>query len=253
MSELLTAREVQELLKVDRITVYRMLNDGRLKGIKIGNQWRFQAAEIQRLLGEEKNDENSSEDVPSLLDFPFDCVTRLQDIYAGILGIGAVTVNLKGSPLTRPTIANPFCKLILENESGIKACQESWCRVAARTASPNAFHICHAGLCYFRAPIVINQRMSAWAISGQFYAAGARQDHKEIRLAQIARSYSIPLNQLSEAEEGIPVLNKQQQQKVKEWTPRVAETIQSFICERSELVDRLQRIAELSSITTTLK
>jgi len=252
MPELLTAREVQELLKVDRITVYRMLNDGRIKGIKIGNQWRFQAAEIQRLLGEVKNDENSSDEVPSLLDFPFDCVTRLQDIYAGILGIGAVTVNLKGSPLTKPTIANPFCKLILESESGNKACQDSWCRVASRTASPNMFHICHAGLCYFRAPIVINQKLAAWTVSGQFYAAGSRHDHKEVRLEQVARIHSIPFDHLLEAERSIPVLNKQYQEKVKEWTPRVAETVQSFICERSELLDRLQRIAELSSITTTL-
>ncbi len=253
MPELLTAREVQELLKVDRITVYRMLNDGRLKGIKIGNQWRFQAAEIQRLLGEENNDENSSDEVPSLLDFPFDCVTRLQDIYAGILGIGAVTVNLKGTPLTKPTIANPFCKLILESESGSKACQASWCRVASRSAGPNAFHVCHAGLCYFRSQIVINQKLSAWAVSGQFYAAGNRQDHNEIRLEQLSRMHAIPLEQLREAEQSILILNKQQQQKVKDWTPRVAETVQSFIYERSELIDRLQRIAELSSITTTLK
>jgi len=252
MPKLLTAREVQELLKVDRITVYRMLNDGRLRGIKIGNQWRFQAAEIQRLLGEDINTEISNDEVPSLLDFPFDCATRLQDIYAGVLGIGAVTVNLKGTPITRPTVANPFCKLMLESESGSKACQESWCRLTTRTAGPNAFHICHAGLCYFRAPILIDQKLAAWVVSGQFYAAGARQDHKEVRLEQLARTHAISHDLLREAEQNIPVLKKTQQEKVKEWTPKVAETVQSFICERAELLDRLQRIAELSSITTTL-
>lgn len=252
MPELLTAREVQEILKVDRITVYRMLKDGRLRGIKIGNQWRFQAGEIQRLLGEDTNNEISNEDVPSLLDFPFDCVTRLQEIYAGILGIGAVTVNLKGAPLTKPTVSNEFCRLILASESGSKACQKSWCRVTSRTVSQNAFHVCHAGLCYFRSPIVINQRLAAWAVSGQFYAAGAHHNHKEVRLQRLAHDHAIPLDQLRAAEQSIPVLKKQQQEKVKEWTPRVAEMVQSFICERSELVDRLQRIAQLSSITTTL-
>ena len=49
---LLTTRQVQELLRVDRITVYRMLNDGRLKGVKIGQQWRFPAREVERLLGQ---------------------------------------------------------------------------------------------------------------------------------------------------------------------------------------------------------
>ena len=50
MEDLLTTREVQELLHVDRITVYRMLSDGRLKGVKIGQQWRFPAREVDRLL-----------------------------------------------------------------------------------------------------------------------------------------------------------------------------------------------------------
>ena len=38
MPNLLTAKEVQELLSVDRTTIYRMLKDGRLKGVKVGNQ-----------------------------------------------------------------------------------------------------------------------------------------------------------------------------------------------------------------------
>ena len=51
VNDLLTSRQVQEILKVDRITVYRMLNDGRLKGVKIGQQWRFHNSEVERLLG----------------------------------------------------------------------------------------------------------------------------------------------------------------------------------------------------------
>ncbi len=49
MEDLLTTREVQELLKVDRITIYRMLQDGRLHGMKIGQQWRF-PKRVERLL-----------------------------------------------------------------------------------------------------------------------------------------------------------------------------------------------------------
>lgn len=48
MDDLLTTRQLQELLQVDRITIYRMLNDGRLQGFKVGGQWRFsrQAVEL---------------------------------------------------------------------------------------------------------------------------------------------------------------------------------------------------------------
>ena len=51
MDDLLTTRQVQQLLKVDRITVYRMVQDGRLKGIKIGQQWRFPLSEVEHLTG----------------------------------------------------------------------------------------------------------------------------------------------------------------------------------------------------------
>ena len=50
MDELITTKQVQDLLQVDRITIYRMLKDGRLKGVKVGKQWRFQTQEIEDLV-----------------------------------------------------------------------------------------------------------------------------------------------------------------------------------------------------------
>ena len=47
--ELLTARQVQQLLRVDKSTVYRMASDGRLPAIKVGKQWRFPADEIDQI------------------------------------------------------------------------------------------------------------------------------------------------------------------------------------------------------------
>lgn len=252
MSELLTTWQVQELLKVDRITIYRMLNDGRLRGIKIGNQWRFQTTEIQRLLGEEIEDEITSSKVPALVDFPVECVQKLQNIYAGILGIGSVAVNLQGAPLTEPTVANPFCELMLASESGLKACQASWSKMKAGTQGKLGFQVCHAGLYYLCSAISIDEKKVAHMISGQFYTSHAFHRNTPERLRQLSEKHGIDLKNLSEAEKSIPVLNKQQQAKVVEWTPKVAETIQSFICERVEIMDRLQRIAELSTITPAL-
>lgn len=47
---LLTALEVQELLHIDRSTVYRMAEDGRLPAIRVGRSWRFPAERIEALL-----------------------------------------------------------------------------------------------------------------------------------------------------------------------------------------------------------
>ena len=51
MVTFLTTREMQDLINVDRSTVYRMAEDGRLPGIKVGRQWRFPAARVAEQLG----------------------------------------------------------------------------------------------------------------------------------------------------------------------------------------------------------
>ena len=51
MSELLTIKQLQQLLRIDQVTVWRMLNDDRLKGGEIGNHWRFPQTEFDRLMG----------------------------------------------------------------------------------------------------------------------------------------------------------------------------------------------------------
>jgi excisionase family DNA binding protein len=47
---LLTALEVQGLLNIDRSTVYRMAEDGRLPAIRVGRSWRFPADRIRALI-----------------------------------------------------------------------------------------------------------------------------------------------------------------------------------------------------------
>ena len=51
MNTFLTSQEMQELINVDRSTVYRMAEDGRLPGVKVGRQWRFPADRVAAQLG----------------------------------------------------------------------------------------------------------------------------------------------------------------------------------------------------------
>jgi excisionase family DNA binding protein len=250
MSELLTTKQLQELLKIDRVTVYRMLNDGRLKGIKIGNQWRFSQSEIDRLMGEVKPEPEVGED--ALSDFPTDCVQRVQEIFAGIIGIGAVTVTLRGEALTEPTFSNHFCKLMLSSPSGRQACQASWRKIALRITGEPPFLTCHAGLCYQRSIINLDDQPVAWLVAGQFFNDPPDPAQEKARLEQLSDKHNIPLSQLAEAAAKIPVLKKYQKDQVREWTPNVADTIHSILCERASLMSRLQRIADLSNIRTTL-
>jgi len=45
--------QTAEYLSLDRTTVLRMLGQGRIKGVKIGRDWRISKAELDRLLAGE--------------------------------------------------------------------------------------------------------------------------------------------------------------------------------------------------------
>ena len=121
MEDLLTTRQVLEYLKVDRITVYRMLNDGRLKGIKIGQHWRFPRSEVERLVnGAPSTEERRNGEPPTAgrrdgdtqpepgqaepsSSFPTHCAQTIQDLYSEVSQISALIVDLDGEPLTEIT------------------------------------------------------------------------------------------------------------------------------------------------------
>ena len=48
--ELITMAEAMEMLKTTRTTFYRWLREGKLKGTKLGRQWRFYREDIERFL-----------------------------------------------------------------------------------------------------------------------------------------------------------------------------------------------------------
>jgi len=49
-SPVLTVKQVAAYLNVERRTVLKMLNEGKLKGAKIGSDWRILKTEVDRLL-----------------------------------------------------------------------------------------------------------------------------------------------------------------------------------------------------------
>ena len=53
--EILTLSEVASLLRVSHLTIYNMIKDGRLKGHKVGREWRFIKKDIDAyILSEQK-------------------------------------------------------------------------------------------------------------------------------------------------------------------------------------------------------
>ena len=50
--EVLTVKEVSELLKIHEATIYKMIRKGKIPAFKIGSDWRFRKEEIARWMVE---------------------------------------------------------------------------------------------------------------------------------------------------------------------------------------------------------
>lgn len=244
MSEFLTTKQIQELLQVDRTTVYRMLSDGRLSGVKIGNRWRFYKTKIDDLFAE-TSPTLAPTPVNSFDVLPLTCLQGIQSLAAEAIGLGAITTDTKGNPLTKMSHPCRFCQLIYESETGRLACLASYAQLAHRTRFGLPQITCHAGLQCLGGAIRINGVETAVFIAGQ-YKSAAQLNQQPIQ--QLADAYDLDAHDLAAAAAEVPTFDHAQEQKVMAWLPKLTATLSEIGQERAELLDRLQRIAAMSAV-----
>jgi excisionase family DNA binding protein len=245
MDNYLTVKQLQDLLKVDRITIYRMLQDGRLKGVKIGQQWRFAPRDVEALL----SGSSRSEPEPAVVSpvyFPTHCIWTIQNIVSAVAQVGVVSVDLDGQPLTDVSHGCAFCALIQSSPSGRQACRDSWREMAARGPRAPVFSTCHAGLQYAQAPIGVDGESAGWLLSGQFLLQRPSPERAQT-VANLANEHGIDPQKLEAASRNLPVLDQQKQGAIPVWLEKVALAVNSILSERAAFMDRLKKITEISS------
>ena len=247
MTDLLTTKEVQDLLRVDRTTIYRMLNDGRLTGIKIGQQWRFARPEVEALLAGRPPAEPARRN-GSAQALPLHCVQLIQDVFAEVAEVGAVTAGPDGEPLTGMSHSCAFCTLIQSSPTGRAGCVASWRRLAAQPEAHPQFATCHAGLQYARARIELDGELAALIIAGQYYTAPPAPDEEAARVRRLAAAYDLDPAALAAAAAALPVLDERKRARMAAWLEQVAHTFEDISHERLALMGRLRQIAAMSTI-----
>jgi excisionase family DNA binding protein len=247
MDDILTARQVQNILKVDRITIYRMLRDGRLKGIKVGAQWRFMRQEVERMLNVEAPEVESPlpETTPN---FPTHCVQTIQDLFSAVSQISALVVDSTGEPLTQPSSPCAFCQLVQQNQGGLEACRASWREIARQALTGRKFFTCHAGIQYMAAPFTEDEKPVGFFLAGEFYWQTPDAAEDTGRMQRLAGTYYIPLEQLQQEKRSIPVMDPSIHTRVEAWPFTAARAIQGILQERTRYMTRLQQIATLTQI-----
>ena len=136
MNTFLTSQEIQDLISVDRSTVYRMAEDGRLPGVKVGRQWHFPADRVAAQLGltfgadlpafaPAAADAADQADVLGALLRPGDAQS-VTDLIGELFGVMAVMTDMDGHPIT--SVSNPcgYYVAVADQPGAVAACLAQW-------------------------------------------------------------------------------------------------------------------------------
>lgn len=62
MEKIMTAKELSQFLKLSESTIYKLASNGEIPGFKIGDSWRFDLEEIQKMIRESKKKGRKAKD-----------------------------------------------------------------------------------------------------------------------------------------------------------------------------------------------
>lgn len=253
MDNLLTTRQIQELIRVDRITVYRMLKDGRLRGFKVGGQWRFPRRDIEAWLQEQQAGLGGTSaallptdsSAPLSQALPIGCTTAIQGLCAEMVDVAVVTTDLDGRPLSG--VSNPcaFCSLVLSTEAGRQSCASSW-----RQRPDGEIYACHAGLLCASAVIAIGGQPVGLAAACQFTTAGTGEPEPgwQADLTGLAAGLGVAESDLKAAADSVRAISESDRARISKLVRRLAEAFSEIGQERLYLLGRLEKIAEMSRL-----
>ncbi len=266
VEKLLTTRDLQQILQVDRITVYRMLEAGELPGIKVGGQWRFPEQAVKDWLEGVKSRQGGVDsascslpalegEVPSeeLLNYPFKltdlvstvCLQNIQDGFAEAVGVASLVIDLKGTPLT--SVSNPcaFCRLGRSSEEFRRRCSASWASLADVKEDQPEVHLCHAGIGYAVAPVQVHGRRIGLVVGGQFWSERPDPERAQAVAGRLAGSCGLSSSELFDAMGSVPVFGEDRVFLVTRLLATIANTVSEIGFQGYQVRQKLQQIARI--------
>jgi excisionase family DNA binding protein len=253
MTAMLTTKDLQELINVDRSTIYRMAESGKLPAIKVGRQWRFPAEEIEAWLagGEKVSVPHPQADeyaVGELADMLLPGVAKpLADLLGSIFGVMVLVTDLDGQSLIDP--ANPcgLFKFVHDHPTTRPLCAETWRELGSDPDRISRFRPTPLGFECARGFIRVGPEVKGMVIMGGIAPAEWPPAADQVRA--IAVELDVPADAIADHIDEVFYLDRSHQAWVLEYLPRISSLFSRIARERSRLVDRLDTIASLAGST----
>ena len=255
--KLLTTRELEERLQLDRVTIYRMVKDGELPALRVGGQWRFSSDAIDSWLKASSGAPSTrvvpTEEAPDLgslqLDDLIDIATlqTIQNQFAQLVGVAAFITDLEGQPFAPCSRCSRFCQIIHSRPEGMAACQASWRSIADLDEEGAAIHVCHAGIQYASAAVTVGQQRLGLVTAGQFFTEPPDPEAFRQRALATGERLGISGAALAEAMDTINLVSQDQAMQITNLLQTIANAISSIGYQGYQARQTLARIAELTT------
>jgi excisionase family DNA binding protein len=256
MAELLTTNQVQELLSVDRTTIYRMVQGGQLPAIRVGKQWRFDRAEIDRWLRLQAvsgvtpgivappGPAAASSDLADLL--PLSSVQLIQDAFAETLGVMMVVTDMEGRPVTRVSNSCGLFDAVIGDSEAAARCIQGWQRMAGELTLEPKFAPSDLGLLCTRGLI-----RSGNELKGMVFLGGIAPEEwppAPAQIGAIAAHYGLDPECVRTSIMAVHQLDKPSRDRALAFVQRMADICSHMLDDWSGLHRRLQAIASLTAL-----
>ena len=261
MKDLLTTRQLQELLKVDRTTIYRIVKRGDLPAVRVGNQWRFSRKDVEAwlndttLLAELSSPEDTLHPSPAVTAwdssnahfiFPIECVQRIQDAFAEILGVTILVTNPKGIEITRSSNPCGLWDVVRTAPEFRETYRRFWAELGADRNLHARLRPDPLGLLWGRALIQHGDQLRAISIVGGI--APQEWPPGDGRVLELATELAVPEPTLHSAIDRVHRTDTTSMERLLPFIHRIGDILEHIVAERVEIVDRMESIAELSRL-----
>lgn len=189
---LLTPRDVAALMRVDKSTVYRMAEDGRLPAVKVGRQWRFPEDQLLDWLGRPGSPpaggKPTGTELPRLISPG--AWQALADLLGDLLGVMVVLTDMAGRPLAEP--GNP-CGLFSaahRHPGVLDGCISGWREMAGDPDLEARWQATPLGFLCARTLVRVGDRLAGMVLAGGI--APARWPPGPAETRQLAAGLGIP-------------------------------------------------------------
>ena len=252
MSHLLTAKDIQQILEVDRSTIYRMAEAGRLPAFKVGRQWRFPADQVEKwLVTQNPSVTVDTAVVPPVASdqlaeqLPLACVQLIQDTYAKALDVMIIITDMNGQPATQ--LSNPcgIFEALQDVPQLWEKCSAHWQEMAEGLSLEPQFREGYLGMLCARAYIRTGKELK-----GMVFVGGIAPEvwpPAPSKLEDLAADLGVSPALLQEHIEAVFYLDEAEQDHVLSLVQPIADVVSHILHERNSLLNKLGTFTAVSA------